>query len=367
MDDHHDVVDRLERRVAELEARLERLGATPPDPQPRLGPVTSDAPPSPTLARRHLLARGGTAALGAVLGGTAATVANAGPAAAATGTFDTATSVPALTATSTGPGSAVQATSTSTAPALVIDAASSSNSAIYVTVTGEDSGVLFASSEGYGALISAAKTGLWAIGDLAVSATGGRLGLLAYGPTAQVLLATDPLNTPMPAPPERGDQHEKGELYLDDDAGLWLCTADGSPGTWSRIGGHDTAGAFTALPTPVRVYDTRDGSGLPGADTGPVTGTRHGIDLTADASGLPTDATAAMVTLTVTDTRPDPNAYGQIYADALTTPPGTSTINWTDTDQLVATTTTTALTDGHVAVGMYPGANVLVDLVGYWR
>jgi hypothetical protein len=134
-----------------------------------------------------------------------------------------------------------------------------------------------------------------------------------------------------------------------------------------RIAGAGTAGAFTVLPTPVRVYDTRTGEGKPGSGTGPVVGTRHDIDLTAQSSGIPTDATAALVTLTVTNTVAHPTAYGQIYANALTTPPDTSTINWNGNDQLVATTTTTALTSGMVAITMTPAANVLIDVLGYYR
>ena len=121
------------------------------------------------------------------------------------------------------------------------------------------------------------------------------------------------------------------------------------------------------LATPTRVYDTRTGSGLPGAGTGPVTGVRHDIDLTANSSGLPTDATAALVTLTVTNTVANPAAYGQIYANGLVTPPGTSTINWTQGNDVLATTTTTALTNGKVAISMNPGANVLIDVLGYYR
>ena len=45
----------------------------------------------------------------------------------------------------------------------------------------------------------------------------------------------------------------------------------------------------------------------------------------------------------------------------------TSVINWTAANTVIATTTTTSLTAGKVAVTMAPGANVLIDLVGYWR
>ena len=172
-----------------------------------------------------------------------------------------------------------------------------------------------------------------------------------------------PSVTPMPPPRTSSNAHSTGEVYLDENQDLWLCIADGTPGTWRRLGGTNTTGALTILPTPQRAYDTRHNSGHPGADTGPVQGTRHDIDLTT--TGIPTDATAALVTLTVTGTIANPAGYGQIYANALTTPPDTSVINWTAADTVIATTTTTALTNGKVALTILPGANTIIDVLGY--
>jgi hypothetical protein len=381
-------IEALERRVAELEALVASLVASRPEARPPLGPA--DPPGRPRagvdeegsrLDRRRLLARGGTAAVGAVLGGAAASIATAAPAAAATGAFDTSTATPALTASTSGTGAAVSASSTSDGHA--ISATGTASVVGMVEVSGTDT-VLDASSrgdahaiavgvhsDGAGVLASADKQAVIAVSNEseAVWATGETVGALLGGNRAQLLLggAEDPGPGYMPPPRTRTDLHAQGEVYLDHDADLWLCVVDGSPGTWVRLAGRATAGALTILATPVRVFDTRDGSGLPGAGTGPITGIRTDIDLRAASSGLPTDATAALVTLTVTGTIGATDAYGQIYANGLGTPPGTSSINWTDGDSLVATTTTTAVTDGRVTVSMNPGADVLIDVLGYHR
>ncbi len=356
----------LEQRVAELEALVSRLAderaviAEEPEQEvsaPLDEPVVASTEPT-TIDRRRLLTRGGTAAAGAVLGGVAATIATAAPAAAATGSFDTANGTPAVTATSTGQGLAISATGNDT----VLQANSNGNA------TAIAMGVL---SDGAGAYFSAVKPAVIASSSSqqAIWATGATVGAILGGDKAQLILgqAQDPGPGYMTPPRTRNDTHVWGELYFDHNADLWICVQDGAPGTWSRIGGAGTAGAFAVLATPTRVYDTRANSGLPGAGTGPVTGVRHDIDLTANGSGLPADASAALVTLTVTNTVANLAAYGQIYANGLATPPGTSSINWTQSNDVVATTTTTALTAGKVAISMNPGANVLIDVLGYYR
>ena len=357
----------LEQRLAELEALVARLAdertVTPTEALPSAPPrePDGDASEPATLDRRRLLTRGGTAAAGAVLGGVAATIATAAPAAAATGSFDTSTATPALVATtssSVSNGVAISATSTGAAKAVEITGITTMTAVgntLTSIATGPNAVGLWGHSDNAGAILEGTKVGGWAVGAI---------GLRASGTTAQIEFYG---GDPMAVPTTRSDAHTKGELYFADDGSLWLCLADGTPGTWSRIGGAGTAGAFTVLATPTRVYDTRVNSGLPGAGTGPVTGVRHDIDLTANTSGLPTDATAAVVTLTVTNTVANQAAYGQIYANGLVTPPSTSSINWTAANSLVATTTTTALTAGKVAISMNPGANVLIDVLGYYR
>ena len=348
-------------RIAELEAALaaaleridvlERSTGLAADPAtPTVTVAEPVGPKAPRIDRRHLLTRGGTAAAGAVLGGVAATLAT--------------------------PGTAAAASTDGVFTSLEVDGTSALNGKVTV---------LADSTLDYGLVVGTAqnhtKGGLLGVGLAAgvvgngiagvngegsvygMVADGGTYGLMTDGDQATILLRNPSFNT-HPDPTSVAVAHDSGELYLSNDTDLWLCVAGGTPGTWRRVAGHQTAGALVVLATPTRVYDTRVNSGLPGAGTGPVTGVRHDIDL---SGAVPVDATAALVTLTVTDTVANQAAYGQIYANGLVTPPSTSSINWTAADSLVATTTTTALTAGKVAISMNPGANVLIDVLGYYR
>ncbi len=415
----------LEREMQALRPTTEPETARAPSAiQDEAHRPADDGAPA-VVDRRRLLSRGGAAAVGAALGGVAATIAAAGPAAAATGSFDSSDATPALTATNSSFGPAIQATSSAGSAikitgtgGVAIEAASTNSSTIKASSTGgrvleisstsvapavaitQQEGIAAVAVDAAGVSIgiysegrdfgiygeSAAANGNGTAGrsiggyagvagqgeDGAYGAAGYAMdgvGVLALGTDAQLALRERSGGTaPIMVPPRgRDDAHVAGEIYFDDDESLWVCVADGTPGTWVRLAGANTAGAFTALSTPVRVYDNRPGSGKPGAGTGPISGTRHGIDLTANSSGLPTDASAAMVTMTVTNTQANPAAYGQIYPDALATPPATSVINWTAANTVIATTTTTGLTNGKVAVTIAPGANVILDLIGYWR
>jgi len=378
----------LEKRVTELEALVARLaeghasGAVPERPT-ALTPTSeppADVRPTPTLDRRRLLTRGSTAAVAAVLGGTAVGIASASPAAADTGTFDTSTSAPALTATtstgtgsavaavSTGPGLALHATGPSTldGPVKINSNTSTTASALTIRAEGPHNSGLVMQSEANGVLILANGTGLWAVGDLAVEATGDKVGLLAAGSQAQIILAGTGSDVPMAPPRTRSDQHDRGEFYFDDAGSLWLCTAEGTPGTWSLIGGAGTAGAFTVLPSPVRVYDSR-----PGYDptTGPKAELAPGVDRTIDCtlntSGIPTDANALAATITITN--PTGPGWLSVRANGATYN-GTSTLNWATPDAIAATTTTTALgPNATIALRTHVPTDAIVDVIGYWR
>ncbi len=384
-------------RITEVEAQLHHLSGSAGGPKPSTmtstaGPETTphrldaaviretddDTDPEvdlPNLVdRRRLLTRAGTAAVGAVLGGAAATIATAGPAAAATGSFDTATSTPALTTSTSGSGPSISAASTSTGRALDVSGqsqmAATSGTALTVQATGTGN-AMTVQSDNNGMLLVTDGVGIWSnSGSIAFEGLGEDLGALLGGRQAQLYLVQEPNPGDifyMEPPRSLAGVHERGEIYFDTNSDLWVNVQAGTPGTWVRVAGQGGAGIFSALPTPVRVFDSRPGSGKPGAGTGPISGTRHGIALTANSSGLPVDASAAMVTMTVTNTQANPAAYGQIYPDALVTPPATSVINWTAANTVIATTTTTGLTNGKVAVTIAPGANVILDLIGYWR
>jgi hypothetical protein len=122
------------------------------------------------------------------------------------------------------------------------------------------------------------------------------------------------------------------------------------------------------LPTPVRAFDSRQpntqGQGALTAGSTTV------VDLTTDPTGaigaIPPDATAAIVTVTITET--GGAGFLSVYSNALATAPATSTINWTQSGQDVAVTTTVKIdaTDKvKITVGPNGTTDVILDVVGY--
>jgi hypothetical protein len=135
-----------------------------------------------------------------------------------------------------------------------------------------------------------------------------------------------------------------------------LCVADGTPGTWIHLGGPASSGTFTVLPQPVRVYNATA-----------VTGIIHGIDLTTTSSGVPTDATAAVITVNITNTTAQANSYCKVFADDLTTPPPTTAVRWRDAKELIANSVTTRVAAAKIATQINGRANLAIDVVGYYR
>jgi hypothetical protein len=292
MDDETTIAE-LTERVAMLEALVEKLAGeeptTPPAPiTPRSGGDDTTTASTPTTAgrplpRRQMLGKAGAAAVGAVLGGAVAAVSTAGPAAAASGSFDSSTSDPALTAISTGSGAAIKATSSGSGRALDVDGSSqlrgpleimtSATTGLQITSTGvgelPDTGIQ-ASASSVGVIADGAQWGVHGASDgVGVFGHGGNgYGILAVGAKANLHLMEpgDPYPAMVP-PRSRTDAHESGEIYLDSNSDLWLCVADGTPGTWIHLGGPASSGTFTVLHRPVRVYTATA-----------VTGIIHGID-----------------------------------------------------------------------------------------
>lgn len=126
----------------------------------------------------------------------------------------------------------------------------------------------------------------------------------------------------------------------------------------------DDVGGLRMLGEPLRVYDSRVAASRLEADQS------RTVDLTAGISGtpaLPIGARAALITLTVTETTDA--GFLTAYSNALTGLPGTSTVNWSASNQNVATTTT-VLVDGagRIKVTAGPrGTHFVLDLIGYYR
>jgi hypothetical protein len=229
-------------------------------------------------------------------------------------------------------------------------------------------GVSGGSEGGYAGVTGIGRDG--ALGAAFVSL--GSIGTRTAGTQAQLSLHS--LDVPAMAPPvSRDDAHEAGEIYFDDEQTFWVCVADGTPGTWVRLAGPATAGAFTVLPSPVRVYDSRPGA-TP-TDVGPKTKLtafqpRQGVALTTNTSGVPTDATAATISVTVANTAggsPTNPGYLTVYPSD-TAWPGTSNLNWTTPDAITAVTTTVGLgPDATIAAYASHACDLIIDVIGYHR
>ncbi len=341
-------------------------------------------------ATSRMLTRAGAVAAGAVLGGAAATVATASPAAAATGSFDTSNSTPAVTATSTGTGAAVQATNSAGGTAVVAESTGADVAVdILSTETQENGTALRVEARGEtsgGLRVEGGKYGVWASAFEASDSVGvvaaGEDGLVSFARGYGAVLVADRAallldnqigtSGAIPAPPSTTFTRSGGEVVFDGDYTLWLCVADGTPGTWRRLAGPSTAGALTVLPSPVRVYDSRPGQPpFVAPQTRLAAGTpRTGLALTTASSGIPTDATAAIVTTTVANTgggSPTIPGFLTLYANGVPTP-NASTLNWTTAGAVVATTTTVALgPNATIAALANYTTDLIIDAIAYYR
>ena len=133
------------------------------------------------------------------------------------------------------------------------------------------------------------------------------------------------------------------------------------------------AGEAHLLAVPLRAYDSR----VPTGAAKIVPNETRTISLASgkDAAGtsfiaVPPGATAAIVTLTVTETTIGKGGNGgflTMYSAALATQPATSSINWAGVDQNVAVTTQVAV-DASGEVKVAGGANdthFVIDVIGY--
>ena len=361
-------IQRLRAELDELRQRVDGRGGPGPGGPNRTdgtGPTTVEADDrvgSARIDRRHVLRHAGVAAAGVAAGSAALVVGTAGPAAAASGTFD---GNPAVSASGIG-GNGVQATSDNSHALFAtndngestayVQNASAGGDGVFANVFGTGTAVVGFSQRGVGVTGSSVE----GYGIVAAASTDGGT------PKAHLRFATGPGT--LPAPPTRSDAHLAGELAFDGDDDLWLCVAAGSPGTWRRVSGADTAGAITLLPTPVRVYDSRPGDPPAVGPKTPLTGgSPRTVDCTANGSGVPVGATGVLANLTVVHT--SPTGFLVAYAAGASVP-GTSTVNWFRLGSIVANSSFVALSAA-AAIDLYvaPGAvaDVIVDIVGYTR
>jgi hypothetical protein len=130
--------------------------------------------------------------------------------------------------------------------------------------------------------------------------------------------------------------------------------------------GPAPAGEAHMLPAPLRAYDSRDSSGpkIAAGETRTISLATGVNGQNATTLAVPAGATAAIVTLTVTETVA--GGYLKMYS-AATTEPATSSINWFANNQTFAVSTQVAVdASGQIKITSGPSATqFIVDVIGY--
>jgi hypothetical protein len=199
----------------------------------------------------------------------------------------------------------------------------------------------------------------------AIRTTGGRRGLQASNTYFPLSLYT---NASSAGPPSGTVAALLGDVYSDSLGVLYYCTAAGTPGTWVRLTGPGTAGAFTAI-TPTRVYDSRISGGRLSNGQTRVVSVANGINVSSGVVTtpdlVPAGATAIQYNLTVVDTTG--SGYLQVApgdASAITS----SSINWTATGQIIANGLMVKIDASRQvkAFAMIGSTNFILDVLGYY-
>ena len=345
--DHQALLQRIEdltRTVERLQAQVSTVHAEP-------GPDPAEAT---TSSRRDVFKLAGGVAAGVLAGGVV--LGRAQPAAASTGqTLLLGNLQQAASITYIGNGSSATQTVgtalTSERTMFWVDNRSSTIEG--VGIRGDGHGLTGAGIWGHS---DSNGIGVQGDGGLGVQAQGTRAALYLIGTGA--------------APATRSDAHVIGEIDIDTTGNVWLCVVAGSPGTWRKIAGPASAGAFHAV-NPVRAYDSRWAGGTAMASGSQrLLSVADGHDVTTGVvnapNTVPAGATAVAYNLTVT---------GTVGSGFLSVAPGTastvtaSSINWSAAGQNLANGLIVGV-DSSRQVRVFSGGggstDFLIDIVGYF-
>lgn len=357
-------LDALRADIAQLRSELDALRPA------SAKPVATSAPSMPQeaspISRRHALRTAGVVAAGALAGGIA-TVASAGPAAAAAGNF---TGDPAVTADATT-GTGVVATSVS-GSAITADTAAQTRAAVEAS-NPNWFGVSATGTIGLvGTATAAGTTGVRGIADSTTSGSGGSFSG-PNGVTINGSMVTAQLGLTSSGPPALINRaYTRGALVVDNAGALWYCVTSGTPGTWRQLSGSTTAGAYHPV-TPGRVYDSRCAQPSPGPiSSGNVrllsVAAQRNINngRVTNANFIPANATAVFANVAVVNTAD--SGYLTINPGGVTTV-SASTINWGTSNQTQSNGVSLTLDNIRqvTVIAGGPGAtDFLIDIFGYW-
>ncbi len=405
--------ERIDELLGHLEATSDEPAAIAPPAVGVVDAATPDASGHPTPSRRALLRRGTAAAAGAAIVGTALSVTNATPAAAASGTFDGSPAVQGTANPTTGIG--VRGTTQSgigvigeanavsgNTRGVFGSAASSSGTGVRgenLSTTGSTRGVVgFVQSPSGIAVAGTATVGTGSatgvqgttfsddgigVQGRSQSATGTGVGV--YGEAASpngVGVAGDALTGTAiraqsgrtqlrfggaPQPPlSVALTRQNGELVWDTNGDLWLCIGAGAPGTWRRVSGTNTVGSLQLLTATTRIYDSRPGTQPPGVQKGKFQNHEERAISASLGGAVPPTATAVLINATATNT--NPGGFFAFFKD-LSVWPNNSSLNWGSPNMTIANLAVVAVTAAKFKARMEGagGADLVIDCIGYYH
>ena len=392
----------VKAQVASLQAQVDGQGVPTAGHQPAGSAEIEAAPsaaateggaaevarPSGAMSRRAMLATAaGLTATGV------AVVAGATPAAAANGDAvvigqaRTGTATTSLTSTiASGAAFVVENPSTETSSGIYARNGASSGIAASGAVIGDSAarpGVSGGSSTSTGVRGVSASVSLSQAGVLGLATAGG-IGVLGSSTTGIGVLAQSSSATAAQIsggrvdvyfsratfrglPTEDAYAHRVGELVRDTDGTLWYCTGNGTPGTWRKVTGRETAGSFHVLDAPARIYDSRPGS-LPavGSKTPLTSNVARTLSASVNSSGVPADATAVSVTVLLVNAF-NGNGNFTMWANGAAKPAANTMVWGAGSGRYTAFAITALGANASLQVAASAKTDVVLDVVGYYR
>ena len=170
------------------------------------------------------------------------------------------------------------------------------------------------------------------------------------------------------APTADGFAHAAGDIVETSAGELWVCVANGTPGTWRKLASPAAAGAFHVLPAPARIYDSRPGSSPAQGPKSklPAGGAGRPLDCTVNSSGVPIGATAVSLTILLVNAA-NGNGNVTVWANGAAKPVA-NTMVWGAGSGRWTTSTISALdAAGKIQVAASAETDLVVDVVGYYR
>jgi hypothetical protein len=255
-----------------------------------------------TSSRRALLKLGGAAAAAGVAA-TAALVASEGGQTAQAG--DNNNLVIGVANLGTAQTSLAITGSSSASPFFIVDASSSINTGA-IAIQGSSTatngiGVKGASNTGVGVFgVTNSGVGVNGSSDTGVGMSG--LSTSSVGGSFQGGRAALNLGQGGAPGAPTANANNKGDIYLDSLATVWVCIGSGTPGTWVRlpsVANGAKGGVTTYLSTPVRLLDARTSSSSGLVNRGALAGNEVYTFGVAGLGGIPSNAQGLIANVTV--------------------------------------------------------------------